>query len=296
MDFKQLDVFINVVRYGTFSKAAEKIYLTQPTISAHIANLEKGLGIILFERKGKTIELSEGGKMFYPLAVDIIGMKEKAVNTVINYKAAVRGKLEIGASTTMCNYILPKMMNKFVKSFPDIVFRIKQGNSAEVINDVLDYSIDLGIVGSIIKNRNLEYSDFAEDKLVLIVPNNKKYKLWRQEVNIEDVLKEKFITREKGSGTRKRFEEELKGGGISRENIKKIAEFDSLEGVMRAVQEGLGVAVVSSIATSNCVGMEKVKTFRIKNLDLTRKFYIVNHKNRVLNPATQEFKDFLLNK
>ena len=296
MDFKQLDVFINVVRYGTFSKAAEKIHLTQPTISAHIANLENELGIILFERKGKNTELSEGGKMFYPLALDIIEMKEKAVNTVISYKAAVGGKLEIGASTTVCNYILPKKMNEFIEIFPDVVFKVEQGNSAEVINDVLDYSIDLGIVGSIVKNSNLEYRDFAEDKLVLIVPNNKKYKLWRQEVNIEDVLKEKFITREKGSGTRKRFEEELKGGGISRENIKKIAEFDSLEGVMRAVQEGLGVAVVSSIATSNCVGMEKIKTFRIKNLDLTRKFYIVNHKNRVLNPATQEFKDFLLNK
>ncbi|PHS33192.1 MAG: LysR family transcriptional regulator [Alkaliphilus sp.] len=296
MDFKQLDIFINVVKHGTFSKTAEKIYLTQPTISAHIAGLEKELGIILFERKGKTTELSEGGKMFYPLAVDIIEMKEIAISAARSYKEGVRGKLVIGASTTVCNYILPKRMNDFIEIFPDVVFKIKQGNSAEVINDVLDYSTDLGIVGSIVKNNNLEYSDFAEDELVLIVPNIKKYKSWRYEVSIEDVIKEKFITREKGSGTRKRFEEELKINDISRENIKKVAEFDSLEGVIRAVEEGLGVAVVSTISTSNFVGREKMKAIRIKNFNLIRKFYIVNHKNRVLNPATEKFKEFLLNK
>lgn len=296
MDLKQLDVFINVVKYGTFSKTAEKIYLAQPTISAHIAALEKELDIVLFERRGKTTELSEGGKMFYPLAVDIIEMKEKAVNTALSYREGVKGQLEIGASTTVCNYILPKMMNDFSKKFPDVVFKIKQGNSTEVINDVLNYSTDLGIVGGIVKNNQLEYNDFIEDELMLIVPNTNKYKSWNSVVHIEDVAKEKFIIRERGSGTRKKFEEKLKENGISKENIKKVAEFASLEGVIRAVQEGLGVAVVSSIAVSNFVGMEKVKVCKIKNFNLSRKFYIANHKSRVLNPATERFKDFLMSK
>jgi len=235
-------------------------------------------------------------KSLFPSEELVAEMKEIAISAARSYKEGVRGKLVIGASTTVCNYILPKRMNDFIEIFPDVVFKIKQGNSAEVINDVLDYSTDLGIVGSIVKNNNLEYSDFAEDELVLIVPNIKKYKSWRYEVSIEDVIKEKFITREKGSGTRKRFEEELKINDISRENIKKVAEFDSLEGVIRAVEEGLGVAVVSTISTSNFVGREKMKAIRIKNFNLIRKFYIVNHKNRVLNPATEKFKEFLLNK
>ncbi len=294
LDLRQLEVFINVVKYGTFSKAAEKIYLTQPTISVHIAALEKDLSMKLFERRGKTIDLTDGGKMFYPLAVDIIETKEKAVNKVLNYREEVKGRLEIEASTTLCNYILPKIINKFVKKFNDVTFKVKQGNSSEIISNMLNYSTDLGIVGNITKNIKLEYNFFMEDSLVLITPNNRKYKAWKSSVYIEDVLNEKFVVREKGSGTRAKFERALEENSIRRNRVNSIVEFTSLEGVIRAVKEEVGIAVVSDFAARDFIQKEKIRTYKIVDLDLKRKLYIVNHSNRVLNHVTKKFKDFLL--
>ncbi|MCX7903526.1 MAG: selenium metabolism-associated LysR family transcriptional regulator [Caloramator sp.] len=289
MDFKQIEAFINVAKFKSFSKAAEAIFLSQPTISAHISNLEKELNTTLFDRSSKEVNLTPAGKIFFDYALNLLNIRNNAIYSINEFQKTIAGKLNIASSTTPCRFLLPSLVKKFTENYPAVEFDVKEDSTKSVIELVLNGEVEIGIVGETICDERLEYKKIADDNLILIsapdVPS----------INtIEDMIKEKFILRESGSATRNVFEEFLNSKGLL-EKIKVAIETSSLEAVLQFVKNGLGVSVVSELACEDYIKAGYIKKHDVKNLNLKRSIYLVLHQKRTLSPAARAFKEFISN-
>lgn len=279
----------------SFSKAAKKLFLTQPTVTSHIQNLENKLGTILINRSGKNITLTNAGNILYEYAIDILNMCDMAEFDLGMYQGKVQGHLEISSSSIPKQYVLPTILKEFTRKYPEVTFSINHSDSKSVVNNILDGNTDFGIVGAKYENNYLEYIDLIEDNLVIIAPNTQEY-LWNayEELELDFLLKEKMIFREEGSGTRLLIENAMKKKGIELSSLNIVAYIEDTETIKKFVELGLGISIVSEKAIKNEYEMGIIKPYNIKNLSLRRKFYFVFHKNRQLSPLTRTFKDFVI--
>ncbi len=296
MEFNQLESFISVVKHNSFSYAAKELYITQPTVSNNIQNLEKELNTTLLNRTSKTITLTDAGKIFYKYAVELINIRDKAKYIISEHSNNVEGEIEITASSIPEQYILPYIIKDFLNIYPNVSFSMTHKNSKNVVDDILEGKLNFGIVGAKYHSEMLEYIDFYEDELVVCVPNNNNYS-WSDNdyLDIDFLYSEKFILRKKGSGTRKLIEQKLSAKGISLDELNIISLIDSNEMIKKMIELGLGISFISKIAVKNEVDLKLIKTLSIKDLNLKRSFYFVHSKNRTLPPAVEAFKDFLIN-
>lgn len=290
MDFKQIEAFVNVVKYRSFSKAADAIFLTQPTISAHIHSLERELDMQLLNRKAKSVSLTEGGEIFYKYAVDMINTREKAVSALKCYGQSMEGVLEIQASSTPGQYMLPRLISEFNTKYPGIRYFVEQSDSGQVIENISQGRGEIGFVGRK-GNKVLEYIPLFTDGSVIIAPKTEKFLSIDRNAPIETFIKEPFIQRESGSATLESFSEAL--DRISVESLNVIARMDSMEAVKRAVSEGLGISVVAGMAVSE-EEREKYLIFSPSDLDLSRDFYMVCNERIAMSPVAEAFKEFVL--
>ncbi|NPV44171.1 MAG: LysR family transcriptional regulator [Firmicutes bacterium] len=295
MDFRQIEAFVHVVRLKSFSKAGEAMYLTQPTISAHINSLENELGIKLLDRSNKEIIPTKAGRIFFDYAVNLINTRDNAIFRLSEYSSKMEGKIEIAVSTIPGQYLLPGVIKDFHEKYHNIRFSILQFDSREVIKELLDGRVEIGIVGSRVENDKLIYDFLTEDQLVLITPNNDRYAdINSRTLPFEYIARENFIFREPGSGTRLEFERALKQKGIDPKSLNVIVQMSSPEAIKHSVSIGLGISVVSLLSIKDYLKFRQIRVFDIEGLNLRRAFYFVHHKNRPISPITQAFKDFTL--
>lgn len=287
MNFKQLEAFVNVVKYKSFSKAAEEIYLSQPTISAHIGALEDEFGTKLIIRSTKEVYPSRTGEIFYEHAVEMLKMRDKAKIAVKSCATDIRGTLEIAASTVPSQYILPEIFPQMASLYPNVFFSIKQYDSRLVANHIISMDAEIGIVGTKMEKSKCVYEAFADDRLVLITPNTDRYKAMGGQFPIETLRNEPFLMREYGSGTRKEMEESLLHMGVEPKQLRVVAQMDSTESIKQAVSKGLGVSIISKIAAIDYARFGMVQIFDLDRDFLNRKFYFVYHKDRQLSPAAE---------
>jgi len=294
MDFKQIEAFVYVLRHKSFSKAADAIYLTQPTISSHISSLEKELGIKLIDRSGKDIAPTDAGKLFYEYAVNLMNTRDNAIFSLSSYNSTVKGKIEIAASTVPSQILLPEYMKSFRDKYKDISFSILQMDSDEVVEAILEKKYEIGVVGANYSNSKLSCSKLINDKLVLVAPNNGKFaEIKGTSLPFSTIAKEGFIIRETGSGTRHEFERIIEESGFAKDAINIIAQMNSTEAIKQSVCIGLGVSIMSSLSVQDYVRCGLLKAFDIEGLDLSRAFYLIYLKNRPLAPLTLMFLKFL---
>lgn len=295
MDLRQLETFVEVAKLKSFSKAAEKLYITQPTVTTHIQNLEKELGTILINRSSKNLSLTEAGNILYKYALNILNTCEMAKFNLQSYKGKIQGHLEICSSSMPRKYILPILLNEFMKTYPNVTFSLIDKDSKDVAKSILNGEYDFGIVGAKYDSNNLKYIDLAEDNILLITPNSKKYS-WNNfdKLDTSILFKEKIILREKGSGTRQLLEKELKEHNISFKSLNIIAYIEDSETIKKLVELGLGVSFMSEKAIQDELATKKLKCFNIKNMPLKRNFFFVYHKNRQLSPLSEAFKNFII--
>ncbi len=296
MEFNQLESFIKVVKLKNFSKAAEELFLTQPTVSNNIQNLEKELNTVLLNRKSKNITLTDTGEQFYKYALELINTRDKAKYTIKKYKGKIEGNLEISASSIPEQYVLPYIIKDFSKLFPKVTFTINHNNSKAVVESILKGYTNFGIVGAKYCSDILEFIDFYEDELLLAVPNNHNYPLQPyEELNIDFLLKEKFIFRKVGSGTRLLIEQSLGNKHINLDDLNITSLIESNEMIKKMVELEYGISFISKIAIKNEIDLGLIKPYRIKDLNMKRNFYFVYCKNRTLSPIAESFRDFLMN-
>jgi len=294
VEFNQLESFISVVKHNSFSYAAKELYITQPTVSNNIQNLEKELNTTLLNRTSKTISLTDAGEIFYKYAVELINIRDKAKYMLSEHTNKLEGEIEITASSIPEQYILPYIIKDFTKIYPKISFSMTHKNSKEIIDDIMEGKLNFGIVGAKYHSDMLEYIDFFEDELALCVPNNNSYPLSEDDyMDMNALFSEKIILRKKGSGTRRLIEHKLSSLDIDLEDLNIVSQIDSNEMIKKMIELGLGISFISKIAVKNEIDLKLIKPLRIKGLELKRCFYFVYSKNRTLSPVVETFKDFL---
>lgn len=294
MEFKQIEAFVNVAKYKSFSKAAEAIYLSQPTISAHIGSLEKEMGTVLFDRLGREIRLTPAGQIFYEYAVNILNTRDHAMVSIEEYNSEVKGELSIAASTTPCKCILPNLIREFLLVYPNVSFKIMGTGTGEVISHILNFDAEIGIVGRNIPDDRLSYFELADDNLVAVTPRNKKFDNIKDEcIDFIDIQHENLILREKDSATRQIFESSLISSGMNINKLNILSEVSSMDTALQFVKYGLGITIMSEDAARDYIECGYVKRFYIKGLPLKRKIYLVKYEKKTLSPAAAAFERFI---
>jgi len=290
VELRQLQIFCAVAEKRGFSLAAESLGLTQPTVSFQIAALEDELGIKLFDRGGRTTQLTKSGEVLYRYAREILALSDEAVQSIHSLKGLLWGEVTLGASTIPGEYILPRVLQKFREAHPGIALAVEIGDTAGIVRRVLDNEVDLGVVGAGEKNEKLVFTRFVRDRLVVIAPARSEWAA-DDRVTAEQLGKMPFIMRESGSGTRAVMERRLKELGI--EGLNVVMTFGSTEAVKRAVESGGGVSIVSERAVRNEVQLGLLRTMEIEGVELGRDFFIVRRKQKVLSPAAAALFEFL---
>lgn len=288
MHFKQIEAFVNVIRCKSFSKAAEAIYLSQPTISAHISSLESELGVCLIVRSTKEVYPSAAGRIFYQHALEMLRLRERAVLEVQSYATEVRGELDIAASTVPSQYIIPDLLPQLVEKYSKVFFSVRQYDSSEVVGRIVDMDAEVGMTGTAPDKSACAFEPFLADRLVLIAPNTPTYRSMSS-LTPAAVRSLPFITRESGSGTRREAEEYLLGAGIDPKSLRTVAQLQSTESIKQAVKNGLGVSVISRLAVEDFLASGDVLALPLKSTHPQRSFYLVYHKKRPLSPAAEVF-------
>ncbi len=292
MDFRQLETFVAVAKLKSFSKAAEYLYLTQPTVSSHILNLEKELNTILVNRSNRNTSLTKAGEILYEYAMNIMNLKENALFRLNEYRGKMVGNIEIASSTIPEQYIVPELICEFNKIYPEVTFSIFHYDSQEVLEGITQGDIDFGIVGAKLQNNQLTYFDLVSDELFLITPEEPPYNT-QEEIELKDILQECFIFREKGSGTRHLVEQVLVDNKLSISDLNIIAHIESTEAIKQCIRRGMGISFLSKRAVEDEIKLKALRALRIKGVRLSRSFYFVFHKYRTPSPLEKTFQDFV---
>lgn len=288
MNLKQLEAFVQVSESGSFSKAAKELFLTQPTISAHISSLEKELNVRLFIRNTKEVSLSDDGKDLYRYAKQITDL-EKAIEERF-YMDSDDGKhfITIAASTIPAQYLLPKVLMCYRERYPKEQIKIMETDSSEVVTQVVDHMVDVGFTGTVLEKKHCKYIPFYKDELAVITPDTPEYRILKEQ-NCDDIdwIKRKpLILREEGSGTRKEAEKQLKNAGISMEDLDIVASIANQETIKKSVKQGMGITVLSRLAAEDEDGL---LIFPIPGADEGRDINLVYNKNYQTTRSADRF-------
>ena len=296
MDFKQLEAFAYVVKLKSFSKAAQQIYLTQPTISAHIRSLEQELDTRLLERGTRTVYPTRTGSILYSYAEKMLNLREEAVCAVRNCDREQTGTLSICASSVPAQYVLPRVMAAFREKYPGLVFQLQQQDSGRVVESILHKEAELGFTGTVVDNRNIVFDKFTSDRLVIITPNTEHFRSLGQGRFDRDLLrKEPILLREQGSGTRKETEAFLRRAGIDPGQLNVAGEFDDPNSIKTAVSQGLGISIISKAAVEDYADFGQLLTFEFNDIVMERSLYLVHRRQEQLSYMAEVFVHFVRN-
>lgn len=289
MDFKQIEAFVNVVRYKSFSKAADATFFTQPTISTHIRNLENELGVKLLDRKSRIVEMTPQGAKFYKYAVEMINARAQAFDALNDSRDSIEGILEIQTSSIPGVTFLPDMLAGFRKEHRGVQYYVSLSDTQTVIDNIVERRGEIGFVGDAVSGNNIESVKVFSDKVVLIVPNS--YVIPGR-ITMSEAITYPFIWRETGSATRKNFESAAVSLGFDKEVFEVAALVDDLDSIIRSVEAGLGVSIISEKAAESLAN--KVRVIEIEDFKEERNFYMINLKSTSLSPAAQAFKEYVI--
>jgi len=291
MEIKQLEIFTVVAKRLSFSKAAEELYISQPTVSAQVSSLEKTLGAQLLIRNTKGVSLTKVGEDFLAYAQKILTLRDQALQSANNSDSLADGVIDIIASTIPAQHLLPDMIAEYQKHRPNVIFRVEQADSGRVQTEMTSFKYDFGMIGTMPDRERFNFYPIFEDELVLVTPlsfpdisdGNLSNTLAR---NIAD---SPFIMREHGSGTRVEVEGLLSKIGVELRQLHIPAYFSDSHSILSAVTSGLGVSLVSKIAATMYVKAGLVKEVRLDKKLSARKIFLIYNKELWLSPIQQAF-------
>jgi DNA-binding transcriptional LysR family regulator len=291
LDLNLLEIFCCVVEEGGFSKAAEKLRRSQPTISGHIRNLESFVGAKLLDRFPRHIALTHAGKLLYRYGQTILREKESAERELKQLLNREAGEITLCGSTIPAEYLLPPIVASFHKKFPHIKVEIRISDSKDACADVSQNRAELGFVGAIFEEESIEFRLFGSDELALVVPNTAEWSCVMS-ISLDALAAKPFLAREAGSGTRKALEKML---GYSLERFNIVGCFGSTGAIKEAVKADIGVSVLSVLAVATEVASGLLKIVKIEDMEsMKRDFYVVSNKKMTLSPGAEAFLRYVL--
>ena len=284
MTLKQLEAFVRIANNKSFTLAAKELFITQPTVSAYINNLEEELGARLFDRTTKEVELSEEGDKIYLYAKEILELSEKIQRSFFIDEDENKVKqVVISTSSIPGQFLVPEILSAYKKKFPDVDFKVRETDSAGVVEDITNHIADIGLAGTEINTNKCNFIPFYDDELILVTENSEKYrKIQETKKDLNWIKNEGFIMRESGSGTRREAVKLLESCGIFQDELKINATFGKTVTVVNSVINGLGIAMMSKLAVAGEIERGELLEFKLSKEGGYRKLYIVTEKkNRI---------------
>jgi DNA-binding transcriptional LysR family regulator len=285
---QQLRILKAIALEKNFTKAAKRLYLSQPALSKQIKILEKNLDILLINRENNKISLTENGQVFLEYSERILALCEESCRALIDLKNGERGNLTVGASQTIGTYLMPRVLALFAQTYPQINLTVQVNSTRIIAKDIINREIDIAVVGGEIPSelkKNLKVENFVEDEFSLIIPKSHPFAK-KKSITKEDLYHLNFITLNSNSIIRKFIDNILTQNKIDINQLKIIMQFNSIEGIKTAVSLGLGAAFVSSSAIEKEIKLKTIEIIKIENIRITRTLSIIS------NPESYKSKSF----
>lgn len=289
LTLQQLKLFESVYRNKSYTRASEELHLTQPAVSIQIKRLENQIGLPLFELVGKKIFPTAAGREVYDACVEILGRVADLKRSVEDLQGEVQGPLGLSVVTT-AKYFMPHLLGHFLQEYPDVEPRLRFSNRARVVERLMNNEDDFVVMGRVPENKGVESHPFLENILVVVAPPNHPL-ADKKKVRLQELVRERFIEREEGSGTRMAFERLLEKNELE---IEPYMELGSSEAIKQGVMAGLGLAVLSlhSLRLEQSAG--KLAILDVEGFPLKRRWYVVHLKGKKLSLAARTFLDYIL--
>ncbi|WP_419880916.1 LysR family transcriptional regulator [Peribacillus sp. B-H-3] len=288
---ESMKVFTAVVELRNFSRAAELLNLSQPSVSVHIKNLEHEMGAKLIQRSPKRVQMTEAGEILYKHAKQILFLHQQAKKEIDDLTNQVTGMIRVGASFTIGEYILPKIVAEYTGQYPNVDFEISISNTEEVLNGVRESLLDLGLIEGDSSYDDIEKEFFLDDEMVLLLPS--AHPLSQKKVIEKKLLQNQiWIMREQGSGTRTFTDRFIEENNIT---VQRCFIFSSSQGVKEAVMAGLGISLLSRWTVGRELEMGELNICRVKGCPLNRHLSFVRHKKHAPSKAMEMFREKVFN-
>jgi len=288
MDLHRLEVFCKVVELRSFTKAAEAVLLSQPTVSEHIRTLEGMLGEKLLDRLEREAFPTPAGQILYRYAQKMLRLREEAIQAIATYKGELSGRLVFGGSTIPGTYILPKIIGSFKARHPSIQVTLRIASTGEIVEALVRGDLEIGLVGSKWKDRRLKTEEMFSEELVLVVyPEHPWSK--RDEIVMEELYGEPFILRERDSGTRIVMSEILEAHGFDFSRLFVVAEMATTQAVLQGIKARIGISILSRKAVEEDLQRGSLVAVSLSGIRFYRSFYLIQRVNRQLSPLCHAF-------
>jgi DNA-binding transcriptional LysR family regulator len=292
MDLRRLEIFVKVAELGSFSRAAEALFLTQPTVSEHVRALEDALGVPLLDRLGRGATPTRAGTLLLGYAQRMLALAREAAQAIEQFQGRVSGELTVGGSTIPGEYVVPELIGAFRGKYPDVRVSLLIGSSREVQTWVEEGRVEIGVVGAAPAGRVLEGRPLMADELVVVVGAEHPWAT-RATVSLDELKVEPMIVRERGSGSRQTFERALEGVGLDLGGFRIVGEIASTQAIKQAVRAGVGVSLISRRAVEDECRARLLACVGIEDLTVTRAFHLITHRDRTRSPLAQAFLAFV---
>jgi DNA-binding transcriptional LysR family regulator len=294
MDLHKLAIYCKVIELKSFTRAAEAMFLSQPTISEHIRAIEQESGQCLIHRLGREIRVSEAGNILYAYARKMLRLQQEALEALGHYSGNMAGRMAIGAGTIPGAYILPEKIGAFKKRYPDITITLRIAGSKTIAGEILSGELEMGILGAQWRENGLIWQEIFSDELILAVATDHPWAKKRQ-ISLQQLCEEPFIIRDHSSGTRRAVDRILEQHGRKSTQLNVVAEMGSTEAIRQSIKAAIGVSILSSQAVRNDIAHGSLVEVAIEGVKMIRPFYMVTRKGQTLSPLCTAFIDTLNN-
>lgn len=290
-----LHIFYTVAHKGTFSAAAQSLHMTQPGVTMQIQALEDHFGAKMFRRMPKAVELTNAGLALLPYARQMVELMAETDREMSRYTQELKGRLELGTSLTIGEYILPRLIGPFNRKFPHITVSMKVMNTAQIMEEILAHTLTFGLVEAGIEHPDLVVEPLLRDELKLVLPAGHEL-LERETITVEDLFRYPFIMRETGSGTRRIVEEALEQAGHSPSKLRIAMDLGSTGAIKSAVEAGLGLSILSVSTVKHEVALSVLALRDVDGIRFVRSFSSVYHRAALLPLPAVTFMTFIRDK
>jgi DNA-binding transcriptional LysR family regulator len=292
MNLNLFKTYIRVVETQNLSRTAEDFGLSQPAVTKQIQALEDMYGVLLLERSGRRLKTTEAGETLYNYARDLVRSMDKLEIAMQTIAEDRKGSLLLGASTIPGQYIIPGLIKGFKEEHPHISISLEIADTEKIFNRISERELDIGLVGGWINQRKAEGFPWLEDELVVVVPRD--HRLAKQtSCSLADLQEERWIFREKGSGTRKAVEEMITACNINKDNIDVYMEAGSTESVLAMVEAGMGISIVSRWVIRADHPQARLCYLKLEEKEARRKFYVIYPRQKVRRKSVNYFIDYI---
>ena len=287
MTLKHIKIFVTVYQEESITRAAEKLHMTQPATSLAIREMEEYYHTKLFERSGRGIRVTSAGTRLYPSAARLLSLYDEMDAEMKNWDTS--GRLRIGSSISIGSCLLPQLINRFSKKYPELELYVKVDSSDVIEQNILENHLDFALIEGSVHSEKLNSSVFLDDELVPVCSRFHPL-AGAEDIELDSLKKEHFLMREPNSGTRQLADSSF---ALKNFQIKPTWESTSTAALINAVSIGLGISILPKRMLEKQLRMHQIASFTIHDLDLKRHYSLIYHENKFVSPTMQEFFDML---